>query len=65
MRCGRCGASMLKTEFSLSNTHERIKTVTAWRCDKCERVEYYSGESSLSRVASETTQKSGGSLLSN
>jgi len=41
MRCERCGASMLKTELYLSKTLQKLKTVSAWRCDKCGRVEYY------------------------
>jgi hypothetical protein len=44
MSCGRCGAGMLKTELYLSQTqtHRKIKTVSAWRCDHCGRIEYYS-----------------------
>jgi len=45
MRCGRCGASMLKTELYLSEALVKLKTVSAWRCDKCGRVEYYSCQS--------------------
>ena len=45
MRCGRCGASMLKTELYLSEALVKLKTVLAWRCDKCGRVEYYSCQS--------------------
>jgi hypothetical protein len=41
MRCERCGASMLKTELYLSPSLRQLKTVNAWRCDKCGRVEYY------------------------
>jgi hypothetical protein len=39
MSCGRCGAAMLKTELYLSET--KVKTVSAWRCDHCGRIEYY------------------------
>ena len=46
MRCGRCAASMVKTELYLSDPLLNLKTVAAWRCDKCGRVEYYSGQSS-------------------
>ncbi len=46
MRCGRCAASMVKTELYLSDPLLKLKTVAAWRCDKCGRVEYYSGQSS-------------------
>jgi predicted nucleic-acid-binding Zn-ribbon protein len=45
MRCGRCGASMFKTELYLSEALVKLKTVLAWRCDKCGRVEYYSCQS--------------------
>jgi hypothetical protein len=45
MNCGRCGAGMFKTELYLSQTLDKIKTVSAWRCDRCQRIEYYSGQS--------------------
>src|SRR6476660_2482322 len=44
MRCGRCGANMFKTELYLSEALVKLKTVLAWRCDKCGRVEYYSSQ---------------------
>ena len=46
MKCGRCAASMVKTELYLSDPLLKLKTVSAWRCDKCGRVEYYSVQSS-------------------
>src|SRR4029078_6206586 len=46
MTCGRCGACMQKTELYLSKTLEKIKTVSAWRCDHCGRIEYYCSSSS-------------------
>ena len=51
MRCGRCGASMLKTELYLSEALVKLKTVLAWRCDKCGRVEYYSCQSRQANAA--------------
>ncbi|MDF2459016.1 MAG: hypothetical protein K0S79_1432 [Nitrospira sp.] len=46
MRCERCGANMLKTELYLSASLRKIKTIHAWRCDKCGRVEYYPAHTS-------------------
>jgi predicted nucleic acid-binding Zn-ribbon protein len=45
MSCGRCGACMLKTELYLSQPLLKIKTVSAWRCGHCGRIEYYSSRS--------------------
>jgi hypothetical protein len=45
MNCGRCGGGMLKTEVYLTKAHAEIKTIFAWRCDHCGRIEYYSGRS--------------------
>ncbi len=45
MNCGRCGAGMFKTELYLSQTLEKVTTVSAWRCEHCQRIEYYSGQS--------------------
>jgi DNA-directed RNA polymerase subunit RPC12/RpoP len=46
MNCARCGAGMLKTELYLSQTLEKITSVSAWRCDQCGRIEYYGSPSS-------------------
>jgi hypothetical protein len=32
---------MFKTELYLSQTLVKVKTVSAWRCDHCGRIEYY------------------------
>ena len=46
MSCGRCGTNMHRTELYLSQTrHLEIKTVFAWRCDHCGRIECYGGSS--------------------
>ena len=45
MRCDRCGACMLKTELYLSKEAVKLKTISAWRCDKCGRIEYYGSQS--------------------
>ena len=41
---------MLKTELYLSKEVVQLKTIAAWRCDKCGRIEYYSDQSRLAKV---------------
>ena len=42
---------MFKTELYLSEALVKLKTVLAWRCDKCGRVEYYSRQSPQANAA--------------